>query len=196
MDTVKHNMGWIEVIVGPMFSGKSEELIRRLRRAEFARQRVQIFKPTIDERYSATEIVSHSGLGIRSTNVSKASEIIEKIDPRTEVIGGRPFRISTARFATAGSVYEAQVAVSLDEILGVMKDFRHLLLLMIPGVLLVACAGAKYPSAQQNAATNAFDASLAKPMRMTFMVSYSFPRQRCGKSSPMSRMRAIQYIIY
>ena len=51
MDIVKGNMGWIEVVVGPMFSGKSEELIRRLRRAEIARQRVQIFKPAIDARY-------------------------------------------------------------------------------------------------------------------------------------------------
>jgi thymidine kinase len=80
-------MGWIEVIVGPMFSGKSEELIRRLRRAEIAKQRVQIFKPMIDERYSKTDIVSHSGLGIRSNNVSTAAEILERVEPRTEVIG-------------------------------------------------------------------------------------------------------------
>src|SRR6266404_2528222 len=77
-------MGWIEVVVGPMFSGKSEELIRRLRRAEIARQRVQIFKPAIDARYAANEIVSHSGLGITSDTVRKASEILEKIQPRTE----------------------------------------------------------------------------------------------------------------
>ena len=87
MDIVKGNMGWIEVVVGPMFSGKSEELIRRLRRAEIARQRVQIFKPAIDERYSADEIVSHSGLGIQSEAVSKASEVMEKVLPRTEVVG-------------------------------------------------------------------------------------------------------------
>ncbi len=87
MDIVKGNMGWIEVVVGPMFSGKSEELIRRLRRAEYARQRVQIFKPAIDSRYAANEIVSHSGLGITSDNVTKASEIMEKLQPRTEVIG-------------------------------------------------------------------------------------------------------------
>ncbi len=87
MDIVKHNMGWIEVIVGPMFSGKSEELIRRLRRAEIAKQRVQIFKPLIDERYSKTDIVSHSGLGMPSINVSTAAEILEKVEPRTEVIG-------------------------------------------------------------------------------------------------------------
>ncbi len=87
MDIVKGNMGWIEVVVGPMFSGKSEELIRRLRRAEFARQRVQIFKPAIDQRYSVNEIVSHSGLGIASDNVNKASEIMDKVQPRTEVVG-------------------------------------------------------------------------------------------------------------
>src|SRR5258706_13259650 len=80
-------MGWIEVVVGPMFSGKSDDLIRRLRRAEIARQRVQIFKPAIDSRYAANEIVSHNGLGIPSDNVTKASEIIEKMQPRTEVVG-------------------------------------------------------------------------------------------------------------
>ena len=87
MDIVKGNMGWIEVVVGPMFSGKSEELIRRLRLAEIARQRVQIFKPAIDERYAANEITSHSGLGIASDNILKASEILDKLQPRTEVIG-------------------------------------------------------------------------------------------------------------
>jgi thymidine kinase len=87
VDIVKGNMGWIEVVVGPMFSGKSEELIRRLRRAEFARQRVQIFKPAIDERYSAEEIVSHSGLGIESECVGKAPEVMAKVQPRTEVVG-------------------------------------------------------------------------------------------------------------
>ena len=87
VDIVKGNMGWSEVIVGPMFSGKSEELIRRLRRAEFARQRVQIFKPAIDQRYAANEIVSHSGLGIPSENVTKAAEILDKVESRTEVVG-------------------------------------------------------------------------------------------------------------
>jgi thymidine kinase len=70
-----------------MFSGKSEELIRRLRRAEIARQRVQIFKPVIDQRYAANGIVSHSGLGIASDNVGTAAEILEKVQARTEVVG-------------------------------------------------------------------------------------------------------------
>jgi thymidine kinase len=87
VDIVKGNMGWIEVIVGPMFSGKSEELIRRLRRAEIGKQRVQIFKPEIDKRYAKNGIVSHSGLEIASDIVSSGSDILEKVVPRTEVVG-------------------------------------------------------------------------------------------------------------
>ncbi len=87
MDIVKGNMGWIEVVVGPMFSGKSEELIRRLRRAEIARQRVQIFKPVIDQRYSTSGIVSHSGLELASDLVRTAEDILEQVLPRTEVVG-------------------------------------------------------------------------------------------------------------
>ncbi|MCC6396029.1 MAG: thymidine kinase [Bacteroidetes bacterium] len=67
--------GWIEVIAGCMFSGKTEELIRRLRRAQIARQEVAIFKPQIDTRYSIDHIVSHSELKIPSTMVVKASDI-------------------------------------------------------------------------------------------------------------------------
>src|SRR5690349_25163186 len=84
VDLVKGNMGWIEVIVGPMFSGKSEELIRRLRRAEIARKRVQIFKPVIDDRYSTNGIVSHSGLEIQSDTVKDADEILRKVNLLTE----------------------------------------------------------------------------------------------------------------
>lgn len=87
MDIVKGNMGWIEVIVGPMFSGKSEELIRRLKRAEIARQRVQIFKPVIDQRYSHTDIVSHSGFEYPSEVAKNAAEVLEKVQARTEVVG-------------------------------------------------------------------------------------------------------------
>jgi thymidine kinase len=99
VDIVKGNMGWIEVIVGPMFSGKSEELIRRLRRAEIARQRVQIFKPLIDQRFSNTEIVSHSGHGIRSDLVKTAAEVMDQVEARTEVVG-----IDEAQFLGEGVV--------------------------------------------------------------------------------------------
>ena len=81
------NLGWIEVICGSMFSGKSEELIRRLRRAQIARQRVQIFKPKLDNRYCEDHIVSHSEMKIRSQLVSQPREILELLDGRTQVIG-------------------------------------------------------------------------------------------------------------
>jgi thymidine kinase len=68
--------GWIEVIAGSMFSGKTEELIRRLRRAEIARQKVEIFKPSIDVRYSATEVVSHDEKAIRSTTIENSATIL------------------------------------------------------------------------------------------------------------------------
>src|SRR5262245_1660214 len=81
------NMGWIEDITGSMFSGKSEELIRRLRRAQIARQRVQIFKPFIDGRYGIDHIVSHSDMRMDAEVVKNADEILERILPRTEVVG-------------------------------------------------------------------------------------------------------------
>ncbi len=80
-------VGWIEVIVGSMFSGKSEELIRRLRRARIARQKVQVFKPHIDNRYSKAEIVSHSDMRHDSVVVETAEELLKHIEHDTEVVG-------------------------------------------------------------------------------------------------------------
>lgn len=82
-----HPIGWVEVIAGPMFSGKSEELIRRLRRAEIARQRVQVFKPVVDDRYAEEEIVSHSEMRIEAELVHSARTILERVEPRTQVVG-------------------------------------------------------------------------------------------------------------
>lgn len=79
--------GWIEVIAGSMFSGKSEELIRRLNRARIARQKVQVFKPKIDKRYSDEEIASHSGQKHDSKPVATAAELIAEIHPETQVVG-------------------------------------------------------------------------------------------------------------
>jgi thymidine kinase len=87
LDIVIPNSGWIEAICGPMFSGKSEELIRRLRRAKVARRRVEVFKPALDTRYSEHDIVSHGAIRMASDSVGSAREILEKVDPRTEVVG-------------------------------------------------------------------------------------------------------------
>src|SRR5881628_4053843 len=79
--------GWIEVIAGAMFSGKSEELIRRLRRAKIARQKIQVFKPEIDKRFSDNHIVSHSEIKHESANVRTAAEIRARVEANTEVVG-------------------------------------------------------------------------------------------------------------
>jgi thymidine kinase len=89
MDVVRHhpNQGWIEVVVGSMFSGKSEELIRRLRRAQIARQKVQIFKPLLDNRYADDHIVSHSEMRIPSVAVRSSRALLDAVAPDTEVVG-------------------------------------------------------------------------------------------------------------
>ena len=88
MDVVRQpTQGWIEVIVGSMFSGKSEELIRRLRRAQIARQKVQIFKPALDTRYADDHIVSHSEMRIASSAVRTSRELLATVNADTEVVG-------------------------------------------------------------------------------------------------------------
>jgi len=88
LSVLHRNMpGWVEVIAGSMFSGKSEELIRRLRRAKIARQRVQVFKPAIDNRYSHDHIVSHSEMRHESGVVETADEILALVEPQTDVVG-------------------------------------------------------------------------------------------------------------
>ncbi|HJZ73351.1 MAG TPA: thymidine kinase [Vicinamibacterales bacterium] len=79
--------GWIEVITGSMFSGKSEELIRRLWRAQIAKQKVQIFKPLLDDRYSDDCIVSHSEMRMASQCVRSSDELVRGVDDDTEVVG-------------------------------------------------------------------------------------------------------------
>src|SRR5438552_19036822 len=99
MSLIKTHLRWVEVICGSMFSGKSEELIRRLRRAIIAKQRVQIFKPTIDSRFSDAEIVSHSEMRLPSISVASSAELMTQLDPRTEVIG-----VDEAQFFDPGIV--------------------------------------------------------------------------------------------
>jgi thymidine kinase len=136
MDVFMGNVGWIEVICGPMFSGKSEELIRRLRRAQIARKRVQVFKPTIDDRYSNDEIVSHSAQRLSATVVANAREIVEKLDWRTQVVG-----IDEPNFLADGLVEVAQqLADSGKQVLiaGLDTDYMGRPFAPIPDLLCVA----------------------------------------------------------
>ena len=86
-DIRRAQAGWIEVITGSMFSGKSEELIRRLRRAQIGRQKVQIFKPRIDDRYGLDHVTSHSDMRIASESVGSSRELLERVHSETQVVG-------------------------------------------------------------------------------------------------------------
>ncbi|WP_330586273.1 thymidine kinase [Romboutsia sp. CE17] len=81
------NHGYIEAVIGPMYSGKSEELIRRLKRARIAKQNVLVFKPKIDDRYSKEDVVSHSGDSIDAIPIENPSEIYDYIDNKVQVVG-------------------------------------------------------------------------------------------------------------
>ena len=136
MDVLTGHLGWIEVICGPMFSGKSEELIRRLRRAMIARKRVQVFKPIIDNRYSIEEIVSHSEQRLKAENVSQARDILDKLDWRTQVVG-----IDEPNFLADGLVDVAQqLADSGKQVIisGLDTDFMGRPFAPIPELLCVA----------------------------------------------------------
>ena len=115
--------GWLEVICGPMFSGKSEEMIRRLRRAEIAGQRVVIFKPCIDDRYDATDVVSHAGARMRAVPISSVAEIAAHVQG-FDVVG-----IDEAQFLGEGVV---PTALELADrgvrvvVAGLDQDFRRL----------------------------------------------------------------------
>lgn len=86
MSFYRYDGGWIEVICGCMFSGKSEELIRRVKRAEIARQHVQVFQHGIDQRYGDRRVASHSGAFVDAIPVSAATEILEALEDETQVV--------------------------------------------------------------------------------------------------------------
>jgi thymidine kinase len=129
------NTGWIEVICGPMFSGKTEELIRRLTRARIARQNVEIFKPKIDTRYAKTEVVSHSRLSIPSTMIESPWEILE-LGKNAEVIG-----IDEAQFLGLDLVPVVQELADKGKRVicaGLDTDYRGLPFEPIPQLLCIA----------------------------------------------------------
>ncbi len=135
MHVVRQHTGWIEVICGSMFSGKTEELIRRLKRAMIARQKVAIFKPKIDNRYSATEIVSHDKQKIKSKVVEKPEEILH-LALEAQVVG-----IDEAQFFDNSLVDICQKLANMGKrviVAGLDQDFRGKPFEPIPQLLAVA----------------------------------------------------------
>jgi thymidine kinase len=124
--------GWLEVICGPMFSGKSEEMIRRLRRAEIAGQRVVIFKPRIDDRFDATDVVSHAGARMRAIPVSSVAELSARVQS-SEVVGIDEVQFfEPAIVSTALDLADRGVRVVVA---GLDQDFRRLPFGPIPDLL-------------------------------------------------------------
>lgn len=135
LSIVPKDMGWIEVICGPMFSGKSEELIRRLKRAEIAKLKIAIFKPQIDDRYATNHIVSHSSQRIPSISVSSAKEISQRAKD-AQVVG-----IDEAQFFDLELVDVCQSLADNGKrviVAGLDQDYRGKPFEPIPQLLAVA----------------------------------------------------------
>lgn len=117
-----HHTGSIEVVTGSMFSGKTDELIRRLRRATIARQKVQVFKPIVDNRYHVDKVTSHAGSAFNAIPVTCSAEILEILDPETSVVG-----IDEAQFFDEGVIGVAQSLANQGIrviVAGLDSDFR------------------------------------------------------------------------
>jgi thymidine kinase len=128
--------GWLEVIAGPMFSGKSEELIRRVTRYELARVPVQTFKPAIDNRYADTEVVSHSHLRTAAIPVADSEELLRTVEDRTVVVG-----IDEGQFFDDGLVDVATMLAGAGKqliIAGLDTDYLGRPFEPIPSLMLVA----------------------------------------------------------
>ncbi|MGZ6317387.1 MAG: thymidine kinase [Anaerolineales bacterium] len=119
---MRHTHGSIEVICGSMFSGKTDELIRRLIRAKIAKQKVQVFKPAIDVRYAVEKVTSHAGADFDAIPIQRAADILTKLDVDTTVVG-----IDEAQFMDADVVKVAQELAELGKrvlVAGLDMDFR------------------------------------------------------------------------
>jgi len=136
MHLTPRNAGWIEVICGSMFSGKTEELIRRLKRAQIARQKVQVFKPRVDRRYDEERIVSHSAQKLVSVAVDGPDDLMQKVEPDTQVVGIDEVQFLGPAIVTA---VEALAARGLRVICaGLDQDYRGRPFEPVPALLAVA----------------------------------------------------------
>ena len=139
IDSVPHVMpkdtGWIEVITGCMFSGKTEELIRRLRRAQIAKQKVMIFKPQIDNRYSEGSIVSHNDQSLPSTQITDINDVL-KLSSDAQVVG-----IDEAQFFSNDIINVCNELANNDKrviVVGLDQDYRGLPFEPMPHLLSIA----------------------------------------------------------
>jgi len=128
--------GWIEVIAGPMFAGKTEELLRRVKRLEYAKKNIVVFKPSLDDRFAVNEVVSHNKNRTKSVNISLAKDILNYIDSDTDVVAIDEIQfldedvISVIEYLASNGI--RVIASGLD------KDFRGLPFGYMPKILAIA----------------------------------------------------------
>jgi len=128
--------GWIEVVCGPMFAGKTEELLRRVRRLEYAKKSIVVFKPSIDNRFSDSEVVSHNNNRTKSVNISYARQIFDYVDESTDVVA-----IDEIQFLDEEAVAICEYLASRGKrviVSGLDKDFRGEPFSFMPKLLAIA----------------------------------------------------------
>ncbi|MFB6466250.1 thymidine kinase [Cytobacillus sp. Hz8] len=168
---VMNHHGWVEVICGSMFSGKSEELIRRVRRAQFAKQKIVVFKPKIDNRYSEDSVVSHNGTSFIAIPISRSTEIFQHIDSDIDVVA-----IDEVQFFDPEIVKVIQhLADSGHRVIaaGLDQDFRGEPFEQMPAIMAIAelvtklqavCAVCGSPSSRTQRLINGQPASYDDPI--------------------------------
>ncbi|MEK3992459.1 MULTISPECIES: thymidine kinase [Robertmurraya] len=192
MYVMKHH-GWVEVICGSMFSGKSEELIRRVRRAQFAKQNIAVFKPKIDNRYSDEAVVSHNGTSFIARPIAHSTEIFQHIDPEIDLIA-----IDEVQFFDEEVVKVIQhladsghrvVAAGLDQ------DFRGEPFTVMPALMAIAelvtklqavCAVCGSPASRTQRLINGEPASYDDPIILVGASEAYEPRCRHHHQVPKS----------
>jgi thymidine kinase len=133
---VMKQSGWIEVICGSMFSGKSEELIRRVRRTQFAKQGVQVFKPAIDNRYSEEAVVSHNGSSVIAQPIQHSAQILQEVKEETDVVA-----IDEVQFFDEGILDVVQILADKGYrviVAGLDQDFRGEPFGQVPQLMAIA----------------------------------------------------------
>ena len=193
--------GWVEVICGSMFSGKSEELIRRVRRAQFAKQTIAVFKPRIDNRYSEQSVVSHNGSSFIATPISHSVEILHHIEPDIEIIA-----IDEVQFFDEGIVRVIQqLADSGHRVIaaGLDQDFRGEPFGQMPAIMAIAeqvtklqavCTVCGSPSSRTQRLIDGRPASYHDPVILVGASEAYEPRCRHHHEVPKTVTRSLEKV--
>lgn len=196
---VMKQSGWVEVVCGSMFSGKSEELIRRVRRAQFAKQKIAVFKPKIDNRYSKESVVSHNGSSFIAMPIAHSTDIMQHIDAEVDVIAIDEVQFFDDQIVKviqqlADSGYRV-IAAGLDQ------DFRGEPFGVMPALMAVAelvtklqavCAVCGSPASRTQRLINGSPASYHDPIILVGASEAYEPRCRHHHEVPKTPSRSVE----